>query len=163
MTWDEKPDPKGPCKPFGLPRGQHDFTVGDCGRCGARGPRCLTCKRPLNIPGVPESQDCGGDCLQCMADCVVLGILQGLGAVRVSPAQPIPPRRPQGGESQVTGKRKPKAVQLRCYCCGEPLGEVFTLVTMQQVPDRVFLMRQQCAKATDATSKVTVERTDEQQ
>lgn len=29
---------------------------------------CNTCTRTLNEPGVPESEDCGGDCLKCMAD-----------------------------------------------------------------------------------------------
>lgn len=29
---------------------------------------CKMCKRPLDIPNDPTSQDCGGDCLRCMAD-----------------------------------------------------------------------------------------------
>jgi hypothetical protein len=29
---------------------------------------CLICKRLLNNPNDPLSMDCGGDCLQCMAD-----------------------------------------------------------------------------------------------
>lgn len=29
--------------------------------------RCNICKRELDVPGVPESKDCGGDCLHCMA------------------------------------------------------------------------------------------------
>jgi hypothetical protein len=31
-------------------------------------PRCLMCKRLLDQPGVPESLDCGGDCLGCIRD-----------------------------------------------------------------------------------------------
>lgn len=37
---------------------------------------CKMCRRSLNDPTVPESKDCGGDCLECMAtvaedpDCV---------------------------------------------------------------------------------------------
>ena len=32
------------------------------------------------------------------------------------------------------------AVQLRCYCCGEPVGTMIALVTMSSVPvDRVFI------------------------
>jgi hypothetical protein len=30
--------------------------------------RCNTCKRELDNPADPRSMDCGGDCLQCMAD-----------------------------------------------------------------------------------------------
>lgn len=30
---------------------------------------CLICKRVLDNPEDPLSVDCGGDCLQCMADC----------------------------------------------------------------------------------------------
>lgn len=29
---------------------------------------CHYCKRELDVPGVPESKDCGGDCTKCMAD-----------------------------------------------------------------------------------------------
>lgn len=29
--------------------------------------KCNICKRPLNI--CPELMDCGGDCLECMAEC----------------------------------------------------------------------------------------------
>ena len=29
---------------------------------------CNICHMELDVPGVPESQDCGGDCAQCMAD-----------------------------------------------------------------------------------------------
>lgn len=31
--------------------------------------KCLTCKRVLNNVEDSKSRDCGGDCLQCMADC----------------------------------------------------------------------------------------------
>lgn len=30
---------------------------------------CLMCKRELDVPGVPESVDCGGDCQLCLAEC----------------------------------------------------------------------------------------------
>lgn len=30
--------------------------------------RCHLCGRVLDNPGDPRSKDCGGDCLQCMAD-----------------------------------------------------------------------------------------------
>jgi rRNA maturation endonuclease Nob1 len=30
--------------------------------------RCHFCKRVLDNPDDPFSEDCGGDCLQCMAD-----------------------------------------------------------------------------------------------
>lgn len=29
--------------------------------------KCNYCKRELDVEGVIESQDCGGDCLSCMA------------------------------------------------------------------------------------------------
>ncbi len=29
---------------------------------------CSICKRELDVPGVPESLDCGGDCMKCMAE-----------------------------------------------------------------------------------------------
>ena len=29
--------------------------------------RCSICKRPLDT--APELEDCGGDCLECMAEC----------------------------------------------------------------------------------------------
>lgn len=29
---------------------------------------CGICKRPLNQPDDPTTEDCGGDCLRCMAD-----------------------------------------------------------------------------------------------
>ena len=29
---------------------------------------CSICKGPLDDPRYPETQDCGGDCLRCMAD-----------------------------------------------------------------------------------------------
>lgn len=29
---------------------------------------CGICKLALDRPGVPESLDCGGDCLRCMAE-----------------------------------------------------------------------------------------------
>lgn len=29
---------------------------------------CTICGCELNNPEVPESQDCGGDCVKCMAD-----------------------------------------------------------------------------------------------
>ena len=37
--------------------------------------RCKLCKTELNQPGKPETRDCGGDCLACMAsfgdkDCI---------------------------------------------------------------------------------------------
>lgn len=28
---------------------------------------CETCGRELDVPGIPESVDCGGDCRGCMA------------------------------------------------------------------------------------------------
>lgn len=28
---------------------------------------CKICKGPLNVPDRPETEDCGGDCLMCMA------------------------------------------------------------------------------------------------
>lgn len=31
--------------------------------------RCAICKRLLGNPEDPASVNCGGDCLQCMADC----------------------------------------------------------------------------------------------
>ena len=31
-------------------------------------PTCGICKRPLNQPGDPTTEDCGGDCLRCMAE-----------------------------------------------------------------------------------------------
>jgi hypothetical protein len=31
-------------------------------------PKCLTCGVVLNQPGKPETEDCGGDCLKCMAE-----------------------------------------------------------------------------------------------
>lgn len=39
-------------------------------------------------------------------------------------------------------KRKfpPPANTLRCYCCGRPIGETFSLVHMQIQADRVFIM-----------------------
>lgn len=30
--------------------------------------KCHICKRDLNVPGDPTSEDCGGDCLSCMAE-----------------------------------------------------------------------------------------------
>ena len=30
---------------------------------------CNICRRPLDQPGHPDSLDCGGDCLRCMAQC----------------------------------------------------------------------------------------------
>jgi hypothetical protein len=44
---------------------------------------------------------------------------------------------------------------LRCYCCGEPVGETFALVTMQPRADRVFLMRLDHAERADGVA-VTV-------
>jgi hypothetical protein len=29
---------------------------------------CRVCSRQLNVAAKPESRDCGGDCLKCMAD-----------------------------------------------------------------------------------------------
>lgn len=29
---------------------------------------CLTCQRRLDVPGSVGSRNCGGDCLECMAD-----------------------------------------------------------------------------------------------
>ena len=29
---------------------------------------CLTCKRPLDDPQDPTTENCGGDCLKCMAE-----------------------------------------------------------------------------------------------
>lgn len=29
---------------------------------------CSICKRELDVPGDPESDDCGGDCTKCMAE-----------------------------------------------------------------------------------------------
>lgn len=29
---------------------------------------CQTCKRELDVPGDIRSENCGGDCLQCMAE-----------------------------------------------------------------------------------------------
>ena len=31
---------------------------------------CSICKRPLDQPGDPTTEDCGGDCLRCMAEIV---------------------------------------------------------------------------------------------
>lgn len=31
-------------------------------------PRCMMCKRLLDQPDVPESLDCGGDCLGCIRE-----------------------------------------------------------------------------------------------
>ncbi len=31
--------------------------------------KCNICKRELDQPNDPTTQNCGGDCLQCMADC----------------------------------------------------------------------------------------------
>lgn len=31
--------------------------------------RCNTCKVELNQPDKPGTQDCGGDCTRCMAEC----------------------------------------------------------------------------------------------
>ena len=30
---------------------------------------CGVCGRELNQPGMPETADCGGDCVECMAGC----------------------------------------------------------------------------------------------
>lgn len=30
--------------------------------------RCSICSAPLDVPGRPRSQDCGGDCIACMAE-----------------------------------------------------------------------------------------------
>jgi hypothetical protein len=30
---------------------------------------CAICRRPLNQPGHADTEDCGGDCLRCMAEC----------------------------------------------------------------------------------------------
>jgi hypothetical protein len=30
---------------------------------------CHICKRELDQPGKPDTKDCGGDCLRCMAHC----------------------------------------------------------------------------------------------
>lgn len=30
--------------------------------------RCLICKQELDVPGKPETADCGGDCCRCMAE-----------------------------------------------------------------------------------------------
>jgi hypothetical protein len=35
---------------------------------GAQMNRCGICKRELNVASDPTTEDCGGDCLRCMAD-----------------------------------------------------------------------------------------------
>lgn len=41
--------------------------------------KCNICKRELDVPGQPESDDCGGDCTQCMADCYDPDAMRKLG------------------------------------------------------------------------------------
>lgn len=30
---------------------------------------CSICRRPLDLPDQPDTLNCGGDCLRCMAEC----------------------------------------------------------------------------------------------
>jgi len=58
---------------------------------------CNICSQPLNAPDKPESQDCGGDCLRCMAvvahdpDCLIaMGLLDDEEAMRIITTQEAP-------------------------------------------------------------------------
>lgn len=44
---------------------------------------CNLCKVPLNQPGKPETKDCGGDCLQCMAEAGDPECKKAMGKIRV--------------------------------------------------------------------------------
>ena len=49
-------------------------------------------------------------------------------------------------------------VPFRCYCCGEPLGCVFALVTMSGGSDRAFTFSAKHSDRADAATVVRVER-----
>jgi hypothetical protein len=55
--------------------------------------RCRICGETLNVPSKPETLDCGGDCLKCMADsgdpeCVEM-LRQTFAHKRSTPGKPI--------------------------------------------------------------------------
>ena len=52
-----------------------------------------------------------------------------------------------------------KTEMLRCYVCGEPLGQFITLMFYGEDIDRVFLAHDECSESTDAT-RVKVETRD---
>lgn len=53
-------------------------------------------------------------------------------------------------------KRRP---ELRCYCCGEPVGERIALVALRHGCDRVFvLLPEHVDRVSDAVVKVLVRR-----
>lgn len=52
-------------------------------------------------------------------------------------------------------------MQLRCYCCGEPLGVTFVLVTMRTgAVDRAFVAKPDHVERMDDVQSVLVSRAD---
>ena len=47
-------------------------------------------------------------------------------------------------------------IPFRCYCCGEPLGSVFALVTMGDSTDRAFVTTVKHADRADDATVVVV-------
>jgi hypothetical protein len=65
-------------------------------------PNCLICGRMLFSPDDPESKDCGGDCLVCMAEAGDPDCIAELNAIRgwfVYPAQ-----KPVGGQRLIVAR-----------------------------------------------------------
>ena len=82
-------------------------------------PCCTLCETPLDIPGRPWTQSCGGDCLACMADAGDPECVAGMaGAVNLPPGWRAVPEEPTG-EMMEAGRAAFRSYCLR-YMEGHP-------------------------------------------